>query len=206
MTYVDIVKGELAAGESFRNAVKTGMVAILCSKSFLFISEGDENADRHQLNDWELATRLSYLLWSTMPDDELFRLAEQGLLHDRTVLQAQFNRLLSDPRSQRFTRSFTRQWLHLRKVGMFPPDRRIYPNYDDHLEKSMIGETQAFFAEVLHKNLTLAGIHRFRLDDVESTAGAISTASPTYRRRSFSTSPQSAARVSSRWAIAHPCL
>lgn len=153
--YVDIVKGELAAGASFHDAVKTGMVAILCSKSFLFISEGDENVDRYQLNDWELATRLSYLLWSTMPDDELFNLAEEGRLKNRDVLQAQFERMLSDARAERFTRSFARQWLHLRKVGMFPPDKRIYPNYDDHLEQSMIGETQAFFAEVLHKGLTL---------------------------------------------------
>ena len=153
--YVDIVKTELDAGESFKNAIKTGMVAILCSKSFLFISEGDETADRHQLNDWELATRLSYLLWSTMPDDELFRLAEKGQLRNRKVLQTQFKRMLADPRAERFTRSFSKQWLHLRKVGMFPPDKRIYPNYDDHLEQSMIGETQAFFAEVLHKGLTL---------------------------------------------------
>ena len=153
--YVNIVKDELAAGEKFRDAVKTGMVAVLCSKSFLFISEGDENADRHQLNDWELATRLSFLLWSTMPDDELFAAARQGKLQDRGVLQAQFKRMLADPRSERFTRSFARQWLHLRKVGMFPPDKRIYPNYDDHLEQSMIGETQAFFAEVLRKGLTL---------------------------------------------------
>ena len=154
-SYVDIVKAELSAGESFKNAVKTGMVAILCSKSFLFVSEGDEESDRHQINDWELATRLSYLLWSTMPDDELFELAESGQLSKRSVLQSQFKRMLADARAERFTKSFARQWLHLRKVGMFPPDKRIYPNYDDHLEQSMIGESQAFFAEVLHKGLTL---------------------------------------------------
>ncbi|MEK6233438.1 MAG: DUF1592 domain-containing protein, partial [Planctomycetales bacterium] len=153
--YVGVVKAELDAGESFKHAVKTGMVAILCSKSFLFISEGDENADRGHLNDWELATRLSYLLWSTTPDDELFALAEKGRLRDRAVLKAQFTRMLSDPRAERFTRSFSTQWLHLRKVGMFPPDKRIYPNYDDHLEQSMIGETQAFFAEVLRTGLSL---------------------------------------------------
>lgn len=154
-SYVDIVAAEIAAGESFRDAVKTGMVAILCSKSFLFIAEGDENSNRHELNDWELATRLSYLLWSTMPDDELFALAEQQKLRKPAVLKKQFQRMLADSRSERFTRSFSKQWLHLRKVGMFPPDKRIYPNYDDHLEQSMIGETQAFFAEVLHEGLTL---------------------------------------------------
>ncbi|MCA9165351.1 MAG: DUF1592 domain-containing protein, partial [Planctomycetales bacterium] len=121
-TYVKIVKGELEAGETFRDAVKTGMVAILCSKSFLFIAEGSEEAERNELNDWELATRLSYLLWSTMPDDELFSLAENGKLRDRSVLRAQFHRMLADPRSERFVQSFSSQWLNLRKVGMFPPD------------------------------------------------------------------------------------
>jgi mono/diheme cytochrome c family protein len=154
-TYINIVKGELEAGETFRDAVKTGMVAILCSKSFLFIAEGSEEAERNELNDWELATRLSYLLWSTMPDDELFSLAENGKLQDRRVLQAQFNRMLADPRSERFTRSFSSQWLNLRKVGMFPPDKNLYPNYDDHLEQSMVGESQAFFGEVLREGLTL---------------------------------------------------
>lgn len=154
-TYLKIVEGELAAGEKFADAVKSAMTAILCSKSFLFLAEGDENTDRHTLNDWELAARLSYLLWSTMPDDELFRAAEQGELRDRAGLQRQFNRLLADSRAERFTSSFANQWLHLRKVGMFAPDRKIYPNYDRHLERSMLGETRAFFAEVLRRGLTL---------------------------------------------------
>jgi hypothetical protein len=107
------------------------------------------------LNDWELASRLSYLLWSTMPDEGLFTLAEQGKLRDRGELQAQFRRMLHDPRAERFSDSFSSQWLHLRKVGMFPPDKKIYPNYDQGLEGSMIAETQSFFGEVLHKRLTL---------------------------------------------------
>ena len=74
--YMSIVTAELAAKEKFREAVKAGMLAILCSKSFVFIAEGDEAADRAKLNDWEIASRLSYLLWSTMPDGELFSLAE----------------------------------------------------------------------------------------------------------------------------------
>ncbi|MDB4538090.1 DUF1592 domain-containing protein, partial [Akkermansiaceae bacterium] len=154
-SYLGIVKGELEAGESFKNAVKAGMIAILCSKSFLFIAEGDENANRHHLNDWELATRLSFLLWNTMPDDELFELAENGRLGDKEILRQQFHRLLADPRAERFIRSFSTQWLHLRKVGKFPPDKKIYPNYDQHLEQSMVGETQAFFGEVLHQGLSL---------------------------------------------------
>lgn len=153
--YVNIVKGELDAGEAFRDAVKTGMVAILCSKSFLFIAEGNESIVRHELNDWELANRLSYMLWSTIPDDELFSAAEKGQLRDRKVLQAQFKRMLADPRAERFSNAFASQWLNLRKVGMFPPDKNIYKTYDKHLEQSMIRESIEFFGEVLKQGMTL---------------------------------------------------
>ena len=153
--YVAVVKAELAAGEKFSDAVKAGMLGILCSKSFLFIAEGDEDTNRHTLNDWEIASRLSYLLWSTMPDDELFSLAEAGRLRDRTERSRQVARMLADPRASRFSDSFSRQWLHLRKVGRFPPDKMLYPDYDSHLEQSMIAETKAYFHEVLHRGLTL---------------------------------------------------
>ncbi|MCE9604319.1 MAG: DUF1592 domain-containing protein [Planctomycetia bacterium] len=153
--YVGIVQAELAAKEKFPDAVKAGMLAILCSKSFLFLAEGDEDSDRATLNDWEIASRLSYLLWSTMPDDELFALAEQGKLRDKAERAKQVARMLADPRAQRFADSFATQWLHLRKVGQFPPDKKIYPEYDKHLEKSMVGETTAFFRQVLQSGLTL---------------------------------------------------
>ena len=153
--YVGIVKAELAANEKFPDAVKAGMTAILCSKSFLFLAEGDEDANRLKLNDWEIACRLSYLLWSTMPDDELFVLAEQGKLRDKAELGRQVQRMLADPRADRFSESFASQWLNLRKVGMFPPDKKLYPDYDKSLEQSMVGETTAFFREVLQRGLTL---------------------------------------------------
>ena len=153
--YVGIVKAELAAKEKFRDAVKAGMLAILCSKSFIFLAEGDASADRHTLNDWELASRLSYLLWSTMPDAELFALAEKGALHDKAELSRQIARMLADPRAVRFTDSFSAQWLRLRKVGMFQPDKKLYPDYDKTLEASMVGESKAFFREVLQGGHTL---------------------------------------------------
>ena len=153
--YLGIVQSELDAKETFRNAVKAGMLVILNSKSFLFIAEGDENISRYTLNDWEIASRLSYLLWNTMPDAELFTLAEQGKLHDKAVLAQQVARLLADARAQRFTDTFATQWLRLRKVGMFPPNKKLYPDYDKALEASMVGETHAFFREVLTSGLTL---------------------------------------------------
>jgi hypothetical protein len=153
--YIRLVQADQAAGEKFSNAVKTGMLAILCSQSFLFVTEGDQEVVRNQLNDWEIACRLSYLLWSTMPDDELFAAAEQGRLKDKAELSRQFQRMLAGPRSERFSRSFSSQWLNLRKVGQFAPDKTLYPEYDKALEASMVGETQAYFREVLEKGLTL---------------------------------------------------
>ncbi|HSI12405.1 MAG TPA: DUF1592 domain-containing protein [Chthoniobacter sp.] len=153
--FVSIVEGELKAGEKFPSAMKAGMDAILCSKGFIFLAEGDPDKMRQTLNDWEIASRLSYLLWSTMPDAELFSLAESGKLHDKAELSRQVVRMLADPRSQRFTDAFCSQWLRLRKVGMFPPDKMIYPDYDKQLEASMTGETRAFFREVLMSGLTL---------------------------------------------------
>jgi hypothetical protein len=153
--FMGIVDVELKAGEKFPSALKAGMAAILCSKSFIFLTEGDPNAMRLKLNDWEIASRLSYFLWSTMPDAELFALAEAGKLRDQAELAKQVTRMLADPRAERFTDSFASQWLRLRKVGMFPPDKMIYPDYDKHLEGCMVGETRAFFHEVLMSGLTL---------------------------------------------------
>jgi mono/diheme cytochrome c family protein len=154
-SYMNIVQSELEAKETFRDAVKSGMAAILNSKSFLFLAEGDETSNRSTLNDWEIASRLSYLLWSTMPDNELFALAEQGRLRDKAVLAQQFARMITDPRAERFSDSFATQWLRLRKVGIFQPDKKLYPDYYKTLETSMIAETKLFFREVLECGLTL---------------------------------------------------
>ena len=153
--YEQLVQNELQAGATFRAAVKTGLLGILCSKNFLYLVEGEAEADRHQINDWELASRLSYFLWSTMPDRELFDRAAAGDLNDPAVLREQFARMLADPRTKRFAKSFPYQWLKLRKVGMFPPDSKLYPEYDKHLERSMLAETTGFFREVLEQNLSL---------------------------------------------------
>lgn len=153
--FVGIVRKELEAKERFRDAVKTGMLAILCSKSFVFLAEGDETANRDVLNDGEIAARLSYLLWDTMPDAELTALAEQGRLRDKAERSKQVARLLADARSSRFADSFSTQWLRLRKVGMFQPDKKLYPTYDKTLENCMTAETRLFFREVLNRGLTL---------------------------------------------------
>ncbi|MEQ8787987.1 MAG: DUF1592 domain-containing protein [Pirellulaceae bacterium] len=153
--YVALVESEIAAGADFFAAVKTGMLAVMCSKDFYYVVEGSPEREVGALNDFELAARLSYFLWSTMPDDELFELARAGRLHETDVLREQVQRMLSDPKAERFAESFPQQWLQLQKVGMFTPDSTLYPEYDKYLEQSMIRETTEYFGEVLRNNLSL---------------------------------------------------
>ncbi len=153
--YVQIVQAEIAAGSKLIPAVKTAMLGILCSKSFLYLVEGAPGLSTSTLSDWELASRLSYFLWSTMPDDELLGLDRKGTLQSPKVLRSQVERMLRDSRIERLVDAFATQWLQLKRVGMFTPDAELYPTYDRYLEKSMVRETTEFFGEVLDKNLTL---------------------------------------------------
>jgi hypothetical protein len=150
-----LVDRERKSGEAPGAALKTAFLAALCSKDFFYIVEGAADRNDARINDWELATRLSYFLWSTLPDAPLLDAARDGSLSRPDVLRSQVKRMLADPRIERFAAAFPRQWLRLGKVGMFPPDKKLYPDYDEHLQKSMVQETTATFREVLFKNLSL---------------------------------------------------
>ncbi|PAW82564.1 MAG: hypothetical protein B9S33_15130 [Pedosphaera sp. Tous-C6FEB] len=156
---VKLVESEVKSGEKLESAMKAACQAVLCAKDFLYLVEGREVSGTAgkggRLTAWELASRLSYFLWSTMPDEALFAAARSGKLHEPGELRAQVQRMLRDPKAARFAEAFPRDWLQLRSVGMFPPDKKLYPDYDAYLEKCMLGETTAFFREVLHKNLSL---------------------------------------------------
>ena len=153
--YVSIVERETAAGANFRDAYKTGMLGVMASKHFYFLAEGSPEEQRDTLDDFELASRLSYFLWGSMPDHELFAAARSGRLRQRQELATQFARMLNDSRIARFKGSFPRQWLELGKLGTFPPDPKIYPDYDLWLEQSMALETTQYFAEVFDQNLSI---------------------------------------------------
>ena len=153
--FVKLMESEMKSGEKFEAAMKTALSAILCAKDSLYIVEGTEEDKSTRVNDWELASRLSYFLWSTMPDAALFDAARNGTLHQPEVLRAQLKRMLADEKAERLSSVFPRQWLQLQRVGMFPPDKKLYPDYDAYLQKSMIQECTAFFGEVLRKNLSL---------------------------------------------------
>jgi hypothetical protein len=153
---LELVKLADAEGESFAGALGLGLQAMLVSPHFLFRVELDpppDDADGiRELNDFELATRLSYFLWSSMPDDELFELARAGTLRQGDQLEKQVRRMLADPKSQALVENFAGQWLQLRNLATAAPDRGVYPDFDDALRRAMGTETELFFAEIMRED------------------------------------------------------
>ena len=138
-------------GERFETALHLPLKAVLCSPHFLFRVEEDPKLpdQSRTIGEFELATRLSYFLWSSMPDEELLTLAEKGELRKPGVLKAQVLRMLKDWKSQSLTHDFAGQWLMLRSVWGVSPDPATYPTWDDKLKGSMVKETEAFFSHVV---------------------------------------------------------
>lgn len=149
--YLDSFRADREAGETTVDAFHSGMLRVLTSRNFIYLVEGDP-APRERLTDWELASRLSYFLWSSMPDQDLFAAASNAELSG-AELKKQVDRMLKDAKINRFIDDFSRQWLQLHRVGMFPPDKTLYPVYDDWLEASMRAEPVEFFRELLTQNL-----------------------------------------------------
>lgn len=141
--------------ESFESSVKLALQAVLCSPSFLYLAEPSSGTGTRSLTDYELASRLSYFLWSTMPDAELLRVAASGKLHDAKAMTAQVERMLRDPKAAALTDGFAYQWLQLSRVGQFQPDRHLYPAYDPQIQQALVGETKAFFSEILNNDLSV---------------------------------------------------
>ncbi len=156
--YLKSYRAEREAGEKPADAYRVAMQGVLTSRNFIYLVEGDPVA-RERLNDWELASRLSYFLWSSMPDDALFTAAKGGALTKEggEGLKKEVDRMLTDSRINRFVDDFSRQWLQLHRVGTFPPDKKLYPNYDAWLETSMRAEPVEFFREMFVKNLSMDG-------------------------------------------------
>jgi hypothetical protein len=166
--FLNRVRTKLEQGDSFEQAMRLGLKGVLASPHFLFLREKTLSKDeavaedaaakptgRKPLDDFALASRLSYFLWSSMPDEALLALAEQGKLREPNTLRAQVERMLADPKSAAFTENFAGQWLSLRAIDDTTPDRMLYPEYDDVLKDSMVKETLRFFDEVLKHDLSL---------------------------------------------------
>ncbi len=168
--FVAIVKSKIDSGYTFELAMRAALKGVLISPEFLFLRERPG-----KLDDFSLACRLSYFLWSTMPDDELFDLAEtsttrqrvvssndpnanpslarRASLSDPEVLRQQVERLLAHPKAATFTENFVGQWLGLREIDATEPSHLVYPEFDHLLKVSMIRETELFFDEVLKHDL-----------------------------------------------------
>ncbi len=153
--YLQSYRTEREAGEKLADAYRVALQGVLTSRHFIYLVEGDTVA-RERLTDSELASRLSFFLWSSMPDDGLFGAAKGGSLNG-DGLAKEVDRMLADGKASRFIDDFARQWLQLHRVGMFPPDKKLYPTYDAWLEKSMRSEPVEFFREMFGKNLPIDG-------------------------------------------------
>ena len=134
-------------------ALRGMLTAMLVSPRFLYHEDPPNGPDAYAI-----ASRMSYFLWRSTPDDELLTAAADGSLLDGTKRRTQAERMLADPRSARFVKDFTGQWLRVREVGMMKANAELYPEYDDELEAAMRGETEHFIAEMFRRDLPLANL------------------------------------------------
>lgn len=151
--YLSLAQEHLKENGDFWAAAKFGVRAILASPNFLYLAESKPEEGSGSVTSFELATRLSYFLWSSMPDDRLLELAKEGTLSQPDTLRKEVERMLDDPKSAALVENFTGQWLGLRKLGEMPPDpesNRSY--YEDQLETAMRRETRSFFQHLLEED------------------------------------------------------
>ncbi len=148
----------------FEAGIEAALSAILVSREFLFRVEQDPPgiAPRtpHRISELELASRLSFFLWSSIPDGELLDLAARGELHQPAVLAAQTKRMLADPRSQSLVSNFAGQWLYLRNLDAITPDARLFPDFDDNLRQAFRRETELLFEEVMREDRSVLDLLR----------------------------------------------
>jgi hypothetical protein len=142
-------------GERFEDAVALTLRAILVSPHFLFRSEPQANRRGALLDDHALASRLSYFLWSSMPDDRLFELAAKKRLQDEATIASEVERMLADPKADALFENFAGQWLHLRGLASLAPDAAAFPEWDQELRESLGEEMELFFGALLEKDRTV---------------------------------------------------
>jgi hypothetical protein len=157
MKFVAMAK---AQGQSTEQGIQLALEAMLVSPEFLFRMEQDPNPldphAVHRISDVELASRLSYFLWSSMPDDELLGLAETGKLKDPAVLDRQVKRMMTDAKAEAFADNFAGQWLEIRNLDSMTPDPQKFPAWNAELKEAMRTETRMFFQHVVSENRPIA--------------------------------------------------
>jgi len=142
--WISLAEPALQEGRGFDAALTVVLRAMLSSPEFLYHSN-----NQGRLDDYALATRLSYFFWKSLPDDQLFLLAAEGKLSDPAILTSEVDRMLDDEKAERFIKDFLDQWLELKDIDATTPDDRLYPEYDDVLRQAMLEETNRFFAELI---------------------------------------------------------
>ena len=141
---------------TFETGIEFGLRGILANPKFVYRAERDPATvaagSTYRIDDYELASRLSFFLWSSIPDDELTSLAGRGRLRERSVLEAQVRRMLADPRAQALVTNFAGQWLQLRNLRSSAPDKEEFPDFDDNLRQSFQQETELFFDSIIRED------------------------------------------------------
>ncbi len=143
--------------ETYEYGLYVALQAALVSPDFLFRKEADPPGDlaERKLNEYEVVSRLSYFLWSSMPDDQLFQLAENKRLFDPAIFQAQIERMLHDDKAQSLSRNFAAQWLNLRNLADVRPNPELFPDFDDALRSAMGQETEMLFSTIVKENRSI---------------------------------------------------
>jgi hypothetical protein len=149
-------------GAGFEAGIEAALNVILMNPEFLFHFEqdpsGKSSGDVYRIGDLALASRLSFFIWSSIPDDELLAVAERGDLHRARTLEKQVRRMLADPRSSNLTGNFAAQWLYLRNLDSFTPDLRLFPDFDDNLRQAFRRETELHFETVLREDRSVVDL------------------------------------------------
>ncbi|MCR9200107.1 MAG: DUF1592 domain-containing protein [Planctomycetaceae bacterium] len=178
--FTNLALPNLKAGRGLIASARVPLRAVLVAPQTIFLTNattgraspgGGPSADGGQiessddfryegavLTPFALASRLSYFLWRSPPDEKLMQLASEGKLHDTQTLDAQVSRMLSDPRSERFIHEFLDQWLDLEKIDATTPDAYLYPEYDDVLRRAMLAETRLHFRHLVEEDLSIANL------------------------------------------------
>lgn len=151
---VTVFKYGAKSSDSYEVGIQLACQAVLCNPNFLFRVEldGATSTTARALNGYEVASRLSYFLWSSMPDDTLFAYAKSGEILKPEVMAEQVKRMIQDPRSDALVENFATQWLQLRKLSNFEPDTKQYPAFNSELREAMFTETRMYFTEVMRGN------------------------------------------------------
>ena len=188
--YVAVMARAQKAGESFDEALAIALQALLVSPDFLFRIEQDRvaaaGASVAPVSEHELASRLSYFLWSSLPDAELRRLADRRMLRKPAVLEAQVRRMLADPRAKSLVEEFGGQWLQFRALESVVPDRDKFPTFDNYLRLSMRNETMLFFEHIVREDRSVLDFldakYTFLNERLAKHYGVAGVAGPSFRR------------------------